>query len=93
MQMNFANPKRSRPRGLYQKVVWIAGKEIIRKITEVSRFITGSENLSAQLIVSNQLREHDWITPVKLATEWYQEQEGYKRIMIATEAKKIRYDK
>jgi hypothetical protein len=32
------------------------------------------------------------LLPVKLATEWYQEQEGYKRIMIATEAKKIRYE-
>jgi hypothetical protein len=38
MQMNFANPKRSRPRGLYW-VVWIAGKEIIRKLMKRA-FIT-----------------------------------------------------
>jgi hypothetical protein len=72
-----------------------AGKEIIRKKLMKRKALSLSEIVEHRLLPLKTTKGvNDWIIAGKIkATEWYQEQEGYKRIMIATEAiKRLGYE-
>jgi hypothetical protein len=72
-----------------------AGKEIIRKKLMKRKALSLSEIVEHRLLPPKTTKGvNDWIIAGKIKpNEWYQEKEGYKRIMIATEAiKRLGYE-